>query len=390
MRRRLGLLEPGRHHGTLGARVQALAATHAGALVDHMDKPRLALDGVLLARIQALPAASAARDQDVVRDQRAALPRRALVARDVCLELVAKESKRLGGNVGHALANLAECLLCHRGRKVTNEVEVSVLPLTGASVSENRAELVAALVAKDAPPAALAVEVVEDLSHGVNGTVARANHACLVAGKGDGIAKVRGHHKGTHGIAQVNGLDIVSANACGAEKLGNRGLCGALYTGVAHVDHLALAAAEPRLAGHERVHVCGGSAHGRGQVYHYCDYAYVQMLGLTNTQYNLLNFVHPSLMRLARYDRDHGTELMDTLFIYLQNACNTQRAAKMLNLHKNTLLYRMGRIREILGCNLSSGEDQFMLQLSYRVLFYLDLFKSRISTSRNDFRIENE
>ncbi|MEE8674632.1 PucR family transcriptional regulator [Tractidigestivibacter scatoligenes] len=127
-----------------------------------------------------------------------------------------------------------------------------------------------------------------------------------------------------------------------------------------------------------------------GQVYHYCDYAYVQMLGLTNTQYNLLNFVHPSLMRLARYDRDHGTELMDTLFIYLQNACNTQRAAKMLNLHKNTLLYRMGRIREILGCNLSSGEDQFMLQLSYRVLFYLDLFKSRISTSRNDFRIENE
>jgi hypothetical protein len=127
-----------------------------------------------------------------------------------------------------------------------------------------------------------------------------------------------------------------------------------------------------------------------GQVYHYCDYAYVQMLDLTNKQYNLLNFVHPSLMRLARYDREHGTELMDTLFIYLQNACNTQRSAKMLNLHKNTLLYRMGRIREILGCNLSSGEDQFMLQLSYRVLFFLDLFKSRLSLARNDFRTENE
>ena len=81
---------------------------------------------------------------------------------------------------------------------------------------------------------------------------------------------------------------------------------------------------------------------------------------------------------------------MDTLVNYLQNACNTQRSARMLSLHKNTLLYRLGRIREILGCDLSSGEDQFMLQLSYRVLFYLDLFKSRISTSRNDFRIENE
>ena len=127
-----------------------------------------------------------------------------------------------------------------------------------------------------------------------------------------------------------------------------------------------------------------------GQVYHYCDYAYVQMLDLTNKQYNLLNYVHPSLMRLARYDREHGTELMDTLFIYLQNACNTQRSARMLSLHKNTLLYRLGRIREILGCDLSSGEDQFMLQLSYRVLFYLDLFKSRLNISRKDFRTENE
>jgi hypothetical protein len=101
------------------------------------------------------------------------------------------------------------------------------------------------------------------------------------------------------------------------------------------------------------------------------------MLDLTNKQYNLLNFVHPSLMRLARYDREHGTELMDTLFIYLQNACNTQRAAKMLNLHKNTLLYRHGAHPRDPGVRPLVGEDQFMLQLSYRVLFYLDLFKSR-------------
>ncbi|MCC6099717.1 MAG: helix-turn-helix domain-containing protein [Olsenella sp.] len=122
-----------------------------------------------------------------------------------------------------------------------------------------------------------------------------------------------------------------------------------------------------------------------GWLYHYCDYAYVQMLALTNRQLNLMNFVHPSVMRLARYDREHGTELMDTLFIYLQNAGNTHRAAKMLNLHKNTLLYRMGRVREILGMDLTSGEDRFLLQLSLRVLFHLDLFQSRICTRRLDF-----
>lgn len=125
-------------------------------------------------------------------------------------------------------------------------------------------------------------------------------------------------------------------------------------------------------------------------LYHYCDYSYAQMLEFTNGQYNLLNFVHPSLMRLARYDRDHGSELMDTLFVYLQNSGNTQRAAKMLSLHKNTLLYRIGRIRKILDCDLASGEDQFNLQLSFRVLFYLGLFKSRVSIRRTDLNKAQE
>ena len=66
-------------------------------------------------------------------------------------------------------------------------------------------------------------------------------------------------------IAEVAYDRIPMLDKDSAEKLGDRGLCGALYTGVAHVDHLALAAAEPRLAGHERVHACGGSAHGRRQ-----------------------------------------------------------------------------------------------------------------------------
>ena len=61
---------------------------------------------------------------------------------------------------------------------------------------------------------------------------------------------------------------------------------------------------------------------------------------------------------------------MDTLFYYLQFAGSTTRAAKLLCLHKNTMLYRMGRIRELLGMDLTSGEDLFMLQTSFRALMY--------------------
>ena len=69
---------------------------------------------------------------------------------------------------------------------------------------------------------------------------------------------------------------------------------------------------------------------------------------------------------------------------YLQNACNTHRTADSLHIHKNTLLYRLTRIRQVLGCSLASGEDIFMLQLSFRVMMHLGLFYSRVPLDRDD------
>ena len=114
----------------------------------------------------------------------------------------------------------------------------------------------------------------------------------------------------------------------------------------------------------------------------YCDYAYMRLLELAN----LLEYCHPALQRLAAHDEKHGGDLMDTLFCYLQVSGTTKRAAELLNLHKNTLLYRLNRIKDILGMDLSSGEDQFVLQASFRVLIYEGIFVPRVSMSREDLR----
>lgn len=119
-------------------------------------------------------------------------------------------------------------------------------------------------------------------------------------------------------------------------------------------------------------------------LYHYRDYAYVQMLAELNKEHDLLAYCHPALRRLHDYDEEHGTELMETLFEYVQCAGSTTRASTMLSLHKNTLLYRLNRIREILGMDLSSGEDLFQLMLSYRVLLYLGLYVPRVRVERKD------
>ena len=112
-------------------------------------------------------------------------------------------------------------------------------------------------------------------------------------------------------------------------------------------------------------------------VYRYCEYTYMEMLDICNDHVNLMNYCHPAVWALWEYDQAHGSELVETLFAYMQNGCNTQRTSSLLSLHKNTLLYRLGRIKEISGNDLASGEDLFLFHLSIRTLIYLGIFEPR-------------
>jgi len=117
-------------------------------------------------------------------------------------------------------------------------------------------------------------------------------------------------------------------------------------------------------------------------VYLYRNYAYIQMMEQTSRNVSLLNSCHPALLDLLHYDEAHGSELMDTLFAYLQCANSAARASAMMHLHKNTLLYRLGRIRQVTGMDLTSGEDIFVLQLSFRVLLYLGMWAPKMTVTR--------
>lgn len=119
-------------------------------------------------------------------------------------------------------------------------------------------------------------------------------------------------------------------------------------------------------------------------VYAYCDYAPMELFDIANDRVNVLNYVHPAIWALLDHDRRHGSELVETLYAYMQNGCSTARTALLLCLHKNTLLYRLGRIREITGNDLSSGEDLFLFHLSIRALLYLGLLETRTKPRTSD------
>jgi PucR family transcriptional regulator, purine catabolism regulatory protein len=67
---------------------------------------------------------------------------------------------------------------------------------------------------------------------------------------------------------------------------------------------------------------------------------------------------------LLDYDRDHGTELVDSLRVFLNCNRSWQRAAKELFVHKQTLVYRMRRVEELAGRRLDCTADVAELWLA--------------------------
>jgi DNA-binding PucR family transcriptional regulator len=80
----------------------------------------------------------------------------------------------------------------------------------------------------------------------------------------------------------------------------------------------------------------------------------------------LVEFVQRNLGRVAEHDRARGGALLETLKAYLEEG-EQQAAARRLQVHPNTLRYRLDRIREISGADLDDPETRLNLSVALRV-----------------------
>jgi sugar diacid utilization regulator len=78
------------------------------------------------------------------------------------------------------------------------------------------------------------------------------------------------------------------------------------------------------------------------------------------------SFLHRWLGALLDYDANKGTQLVETLCGYLECGGNYDRTAKTLLLHRSTLRYRLQRIRDLSGHDLTDPDTRFNLQLATR------------------------
>jgi hypothetical protein len=82
----------------------------------------------------------------------------------------------------------------------------------------------------------------------------------------------------------------------------------------------------------------------------------------------LRRFAERLLRPLVEYDEKHGASLVSTLAAYLDASASPTATARVLNLHINSLYYRLQRLSELGGFDLDSPETRFELQLALRVM----------------------
>jgi sugar diacid utilization regulator len=78
-------------------------------------------------------------------------------------------------------------------------------------------------------------------------------------------------------------------------------------------------------------------------------------------------FAESTLGTVHAYDRRHQTKLGCTLRCYMANRCNVAVTAKVLHVHPNTVAYRLRRIEELLGIELSDPQEMLHLQLALMI-----------------------
>jgi len=91
-----------------------------------------------------------------------------------------------------------------------------------------------------------------------------------------------------------------------------------------------------------------------------------RLLSLLAGSPELRKFYYETLGELADHSA-HNNEFIATLEAFFEEHGNLTRTAKRLHVHRNTLLYRMDRIKEISRLDLDNPETRLAVHLALRI-----------------------
>lgn len=90
-----------------------------------------------------------------------------------------------------------------------------------------------------------------------------------------------------------------------------------------------------------------------------------------------LYLTHPDIIRLYYYDVESNNNLLEVLFTYLFYEKSVKYTARLLYVHRNTVLNKINKIEDVLGHSLDGDSDHFLLLLSCMIIKYQHTYMNR-------------
>lgn len=79
-------------------------------------------------------------------------------------------------------------------------------------------------------------------------------------------------------------------------------------------------------------------------------------------------FVNETVGELMKYDRENYTDYMEILEAYFENECSIIHTAQALYCHKNTLSYKLDKVKKILGYDILKNENRVRIMVAIYIL----------------------
>lgn len=115
------------------------------------------------------------------------------------------------------------------------------------------------------------------------------------------------------------------------------------------------------------------------RVFSYEDYSMYYIIDLCATKYiethhhnDLIYLIHPSIIKICRYDAEHHSNLRDVLYYYLLCGCSLNKTASAMYMHRNTVLNKLNKINEITEVPLEDGYTRHRMIMSCLIMRYYE------------------
>ncbi|HEX6108977.1 MAG TPA: helix-turn-helix domain-containing protein [Ktedonobacteraceae bacterium] len=111
---------------------------------------------------------------------------------------------------------------------------------------------------------------------------------------------------------------------------------------------------------------------GEGDIHYFTRLGIYRLLFYLYGHEELSDFYQETLGFLLESDRHSNSALIETLESFFHCNGNLSETARTMHLHRNSLLYRLGRIEELLGRSLEDPELRLSLQIALKIRHMLN------------------